>query len=71
MSSSSDSDVTSPSEVSEEEIEGGEGSASEGELTEGQGEEGDGDEAMEGGQEVREDGGREQGAEVEPQPRYD
>ena len=69
MSSSSDSDVTSPSEVSEEEIEGGEGSASEGELTEG--EEGDGDEAMEGGQEVREDGGREQGAEVEPQPRYD
>ena len=51
MSRSSDSDVTSPSEVSVEEIEGREGSASEGELTEG--EEVDGDEAMEGGQLAR------------------
>ena len=62
MSSSSDSDVTSPSEVSDEDNEGGEES-SVGELSENE-EGGD-------GEEVREDGAREQGAEVEPLARYD
>ena len=68
MSSSSDSDVTSPSEVSEEEDEGGELSLGESSENEGEGDE---EEVRENVEEVREDGGNEQGAEGEPLARYD